>query len=97
MMQSAHSPTPPTDESNGSAMPATEVFDDPFYKEEDDLALDTNTKNEVGTPSNNESADPWAVLAAAAGEDAPPPVNNTADTAVPIPPATETLTHAQGK
>jgi len=97
MMQSAHSPTPPTEESNGSTMPATEVFDDPFYKEgEDDLALDTNTKNEVGTPSNNESADPWAVLAAAAGEDAPPPVNNTADTAVPIPPATE-LTHTEGE
>ena len=87
MMQSAHSPTPPTEESNGSAMPATEVFDDPFYKEEDDLALDTNTKNEVGTPSN-ESADPWAVLAAAAGEDAP---------TIPQPTATQTLTHAEGE
>ena len=94
MMQSAHSPTP---ESNG--MPPTEEFDDPFKTTSsnlDDLTLDSeHNKND-----NSDEADPWAVLAAAAGEDAPPPApaasestpHTSAETAVPataVPPSTQ--------
>ena len=76
-MQSAHSPTP---ESNG--MPTTEEFDDPFKTTSsnlDDLTLDSeHNKND-----NSNETDPWAVLAAAAGEDAPAPVASESDSAPP--------------
>ena len=114
MMQSAHSPTPPP---NG--MPATEEFDDPFPSASlDDLALNGEDKNEddKGTPAGdaadaaaNNEADPWAVLAAAAGEEAPaaaspsPTTTAAADTATTpadssiSPLETTTLAHAEGE
>lgn len=64
MMESAH-----------SSMPAIESFDDPFTTSSD--AASISQPNESETPSNDasaqenaleEDADPWAVLAAAAGE-----------------------------
>lgn len=116
MMQSAHSPTPPP---NG--MPATEEFDDPFPSASlDDLALNNGDENNEGdkegegnaadAAANNE-ADPWAVLAAAAGEEAPTPAaaapsptttTAAADATSPSEPSiapieTTTLAHAEGE
>ena len=71
-------------ESAHSSMPQTEDFDDPFSE----LNLDTSAPadNVTETQENNaadtnatedDDADPWAVLAAAAGEEAPAPEPET--------------------
>lgn len=76
MMESAHSPTPNGDTPNN--MPPTEDFDDPFPSPPlDDLVLSNNEQlgegqnNKVGEVGASE-ADPWAIMAKAAGEDAHP-------------------------
>ena len=81
-------------------MPQTEDFDDPFGE----LNLDTTTpaESEAKTPENpaadtnnavDDDADPWAVLAAAAGEEAPTPEAETQKSESSQP--TETITDDQ--
>jgi len=78
MMESAHSPTPNGDTPNN--MPPTEDFDDPFPSPPlDDLVLSNNEQPQLGEGQNNKvgevgasEADPWAIMAKAAGEDAHP-------------------------
>ena len=88
MMESAHSPTPNGDTPN--SMPPTEDFDDPFPSPPlDDLVLSNNEQPQlVGEGQNNKvgevgasEADPWAIMAKAAGEDAHPSAASTAPAA----------------
>jgi hypothetical protein len=69
MMESAH-----------SSMPQSEDFDDPFAGLTDDASTFTSA-TETEIPENattvDEEADPWALLAAAAGEEAPQPPPST--------------------
>ena len=121
MMESAHSPTPNGDTPNN--MPPTEDFDDPFPSPPlDDLVLSNNEQPQLGEGEgqNNKvgevgasEADPWAIMAKAAGEDAHPTASSTApaatnnndtsaETAVPAVSASSqggepTLTHAEGE
>lgn len=64
MMESAH-----------SSMPQTEDFDDPFASLDSTASPLSNATAEApsSATTDNEDEDPWAVLAAAAGEEAPKP------------------------